>query len=282
MKPGIKRNMPNGDYHAAGGISKSGLDLIAQSPLHYWARYLDPRREEKEPTPALRLGTAIHTAVLEPDRFAAEYRVAPNVDRRTKDGKVAWEDFVAACAESNATPISASDHEICARVADQVRRHPTAQMLFDKGSAEQSAFWIDEETGVLCKCRPDWLTPQVVVDLKSTVDASPQAFQRSAWSYRYHVQAAWYLDGLAATTGKQRDVFVFAAFEKEPPYACAFYYADEQMIEFGRAEYRRLLRIYAECLNSGKWEGYPMTLQPLTPPAWAAPVPANDNEPQGE
>ena len=282
MKTGIKRNLTGDEYHAGPGISKSGLDLIAHSPLHYWAKYLDPKRQPQESTPALRLGTAIHTAVLEPDRFAIEYRVAPQVDRRTKDGKALWEDFTARCAEDNATPISADDFEICRRIADQVRSHPTAQTLFQTGSAEQSAYWIDEETGVLCKCRPDWLSRQVIVDLKSTRDASPSGFQRSAYGFRYHVQAAWYLDGIAATTGKPRDAFIFAAFEKESPFACAFYYADQSMIEAGRAEYRRLLRTYAECMKSGRWPGYPMELQALTLPPWATPAADNDNEPQGE
>jgi hypothetical protein len=279
MKTGIKKNLSNDEYHQGEGISKSGLDLIAQSPLHYWAKYLDPNRESQEPTPALLLGTAIHTSVLEPERFATGYRVAPKVDRRTKDGKAAWEGFQAECAANNATPISFDDYEICRRIADQVRSHPTAQTLFAKGAAEQSAFWVDDETGVLCKCRPDWLTSQMIVDLKSARDASPGAFQRAAWSYRYHVQAAWYLDGVAAATGKPRDAFIFAAFEKEPPFACAFYYADETMIEAGRQEYRRLLRVYADCLNSGRWPGYPIELQALTLPAWAA-FAANDNEPQ--
>jgi hypothetical protein len=282
MKAGIKKTMSNDDYHASEGISKSGLDLIAQSPLHYWAKYLDPQREAREPTPAMRLGTAIHTAVLEPDRFAKEFRVAPIVDRRTKDGKATWEAFTARCEESGHQVISASDYDICRRITDRVRSHPTAQMLLDTGSAEQSAFWVDEETGVLCKCRPDWLTRNVILDLKSTTDASPQAFQRSAWSYRYHVQAAWYLDGIAATTGKPRDAFVFAAFEKDQPFACAFYYADDAMIEAGRTEYRRLLRVYADCLKSNDWPGYPLTLEPLAPPAWAMAAAANDNKPQGE
>lgn len=279
MKPGIKKNLSNDEYHSSDGISKSGLDLIAQSPLHYWARYLDPERQPKEPTPALRLGTAIHAAVLEPEKFASDFVVAPDVDKRTTEGKARWADFVMAAAGK--TIISSADFDKCRRIAQQVRQHPTAQMLFDSGVAEQSAFWVDQETGVLCKCRPDWLTKQVVVDLKSATDASPQVFQRSAYAYRYHVQAAWYLDGLAAATGKQRDVFVFAAFEKEPPFACAFYYADQAMIEAGRREYRRLLQIYADSLNSGRWNGYPIELQALTLPGWA--VPANDNQPtEGE
>lgn len=280
MKPGVKRNLSNAEYHSSDGVSKSGLDLIAQSPLHYWAKYLDPNRQPDDPTPALLLGTAIHTAVLEPERFANDYLVAPNVDRRTNDGKARWAEFMETA--QGKTVISSADFDKCRQIADQVRSHPTAMTLFNDGAPEVSAYWIDQETGVLCKCRPDWLSKKLVVDLKSSRDASPDAFQRSAYSYRYHVQAAWYLDGIAAATGKPRDAFIFAAFEKDPPFACAFYYADEGMIEAGRREYRRLLRTYADCLSAGRWPGYPIELQALTLPAWAAFEAANDNQPQGE
>lgn len=82
--------MENADYHAHPAISKSHLDLIARSPLHYWARYIDPNRVPTEPTDAMRLGTAVHTLTLEADQFEARYAVAPAVDRRYKAGKEAW------------------------------------------------------------------------------------------------------------------------------------------------------------------------------------------------
>ena len=74
----ILENLTNAEYHASEGISASGLKLIGRSPLHYWAAYLDPKREPRVETPALKLGTAIHTAVLEPMRFADEYVVVPD------------------------------------------------------------------------------------------------------------------------------------------------------------------------------------------------------------
>lgn len=276
MKTGIYEGVTNAEYHGGPGLSKSGLDVMARSPLHYWSRYLDPQREPVEPTASMKLGTAIHTAVLEPDEFSKRHHVAPAVDRRTKDGKAVWEAAVATAEEAGAELISASDALVCNAISAQVRSHPTARKVFETGAAEMSAYWTDRETGVLCKCRPDWLTLPLVVDLKSTEDASRDGFMRSAWNWRYHVQAAWYLDGVEQATGQRPDAFIFAAFEKTAPFACAFYYADQAMLEIGRAEYRRLLRLYADCLSADKWPGYDTAVSALTVPAWALKA-ANDN-----
>lgn len=276
MKPGIYSQIPNDEYHAGPGISKSGLDLIARSPLHYWQRYLNPDREPVEPTPAMALGTAIHTAILEPDTFADVYAIAPKVDRRTKDGKASWEAFQTECATLRKTPISADDYETCGAISRRLHGHPAASVLFGSGVPEQSVFWTDAETGVLCKCRPDWLHGGAIVDVKSTEDAGRDAFARSVVRYGYHVQAAWYLDGWRAATGETLGAFIFAAFEKDAPHAVAFYNADMDMIEVGRQEYRRRLRIYADALASGKWDGYPAEITPLALPAWVLKA-ANDN-----
>ena len=277
MKPGIYSGIPNADYHQGPGISKSGLDAVARSPLHYWAKYLDPNREPSESTPAQRLGTAIHTAVLEPGEFAKRYHVAPVVDRRTKDGKATWDAAMATAAAAGAELITNDDAQACMKIAAQVRQHPTARQVFASGEAEMSCYWTDTETGVLCKCRPDWLSLPLVVDLKSTEDASPDAFMRSAWNWRYWVQAAWYVDGIQHATGQRVDAFVFGAFEKSAPYACAFYYADDAMLEMGRQEYRKALRVYADCLAADRWPGYGTEVTRLGVPGWALKA-ANDNE----
>lgn len=275
----VIEGMSNADYHAHPAISASGLKLIGKSPLHYWAAYLDPDREPREETPALKLGTAIHTAVLEPDRFRQEYVVAPQVDRRTKDGKETWAAFEAECAAGGKTPISADDFSTCEKISHRLREHPAAQVLFKSGVAETSMFWTDPETGVQCKCRPDWLISGVAcVDVKSTTDASPAAFARACANYEYHMQAAWYLDGIRSCTNDDVSAFIFAAFEKDTPHAVAFYNADPDMIELGRREYRRRLAIYADCLKSNTWPGYPASITNLSLPAWVLKA-ANDNNP---
>jgi len=290
MKQGLFDGISNAEYHGGAGISKSGLDLIAQSPLHYYAAYLDPKRQPREETAAMAIGTAIHSAVLEPDKFNTEYIVVPdnapkrpsvtqrNAKKPSDETIYAidwWENF--ALQADGKRILSADDCEACLAIADQVRSHPAARVLFANGIAEQSAYWVDKETGVQCKARPDWLMPSGIVDVKSTENASLSAFQRSVVSWRYHVQAAWYLDGIKAATGDSAQAFMFAVFEKKPPYACAFYYADADMLELGRREYRRNLQTYAECMNRNVWPGYSAEILPISLPVWVLNA-ANDNQ----
>lgn len=273
MKNGIYSGISNEAYHGGVGISKSGLDLVSRSPLHYWAAYLDPDREQRQATPAMKLGTAIHTAVLEPGTYRDRYVVMPEgVDRRTKDGKEIYAACEQEAAAKGAEIISASDHEKVMRIYKSCLEHPLTKKVFETGEAEVSAYWTDAETGVLCKCRPDWLLGgenPAILDLKSTENASPDEFIRSAFSWRYHVAAAWYLDGVEQAMGVKPDAFMFLAVEKTAPFAAAYYYADDDMLTAGRAEYRRALRTYADCLSSDKWPGYEPRLQPLGLPRWA-------------
>lgn len=273
MNTGVYSGISNADYHGGAGISKSGIDLVGRSPLHYWGAYLDPQREQRKETPAMALGTAIHTMILEPTTYSDRYVITPDViDRRTKIGKELYEGLLAIAEDKGATLLKQSDHEKVIRIAQSAMNHPVAKELFAEGQAEKSVFWTDEETGVLCKCRPDWLLGgdnPAILDVKSTQDASPEGFMRSAFKYRYHVQAAWYLDGLEAATGHRPDAFMFLAAETSAPFATAYYYADDAMIEAGRAECRRALRIYADCLASNVWPGYEPKLLPLSVPRWA-------------
>lgn len=78
MRPGIYRGLPNAAYHGGPGISKSGLDLIRKSPAHYRAVVTAANDNERRPTAAQALGTALHMLVLEPSEFAKEYTLAPS------------------------------------------------------------------------------------------------------------------------------------------------------------------------------------------------------------
>lgn len=251
--PGIYSGLSNAAYHAGPGISKSGLDLLARSPLHYWDRYINPHGGRGQETEAMSFGTAVHAAILEPDEFA-KWVVMDKVDRRFKEGKAAAAEAEAIAAERGVPLIDRPTHNMVTTIAAAVRRSTIGRHL-ETGVPELSVYWIDEDTGVFCRCRPDWLGVEAVVDVKTTENASPVGFMRSAYSWRYWVQAAFYLDGLAAN-GLAVPAFLFAAVEKQPPYAVMGYRASQSMIEAGRREYKRLLAIYAACATVNRWPGY--------------------------
>lgn len=267
--------MENADYHAHPAISKSHLDLIARSPLHYWARYLDPKRVIPEPTPAMRLGSALHAHVLELHKWDQEYAIAPEgIDRRTKAGKETFAAFEAEAAGK--TVITSDDAAQIQAMGRAVFKHPAAAMLLGlPGKAETTHMWTDAATGLECKCRPDWLTDDgnIVVDLKTTEDASPAGFRKSIGQYRYGVQAAWYLNGLEAASGTRPSQWIFIAVEKKAPYAVAVYAADEQMIQLGHEQAMRDLQRIAECRADDRWPGYSDQIEPISLPPWMLPRP---------
>jgi len=264
--------MDSATYHAHPAVSKSHLDLVARSPLHYFARFLDPNREVPEPTAAMRIGTALHTLVLEQDQFEERYVTAPQVDRRTKAGKEAWAEFEAEAGGREL--IAADDRVMISRMAEAVWLHPAAAALLHwQGKAETTHMWTDAATGLECKCRPDWLTNdhRLLIDLKTTEDASPSGFRKSIANFRYHVQASWYLDGIKQATDTRPDQFLFCCVEKKPPYAVAVYAADEQMIEHGQQQTMRDLAKLAECKAAGSWPGYSDQIEPISLPPWMMP-----------
>lgn len=257
--------MTNEAYHSGPGISKSGLDLIAKSPFLY--RYRPP----VDPTKAMLIGSAFHAATLEPNSFPELFAVAPEVNARTNAGKAELEAFRAANEGKSILP--KEDAENVGAMAKAVLAHPMAANILrdDTGQAETSIFHIDEFTGELTKVRPDWMVEDLLVDLKSTEDATPEAFAKSCWNYRYHVQAAFYLDTANAAIGFTRfHSFCFIVCEKKPPYQVAVYVADRKMVEAGRVQYRKDLEKYHQCRLDDSWPGINAgRIQEISLPGWA-------------
>jgi hypothetical protein len=261
--------MNNRDYHAdTTRISKSGLDLFSQSPAHYWAKYLDPNRVPEQPTKALLTGQAVHAAILEPHKFHEDFTIMPAFNGRTNDGK----DQKALWLASNGgkTVIDIETYELAMRLRDKVHGHKAAAELLRIGKAEQTIFFDEPESGAACKCRPDFLTSDgIIVDLKTTMDASPEAFGRSAFKYRYHVQAAFYSHGFELDRGYSPEAFVFIAVETSAPFEVAVYHADDNIVSLGRDTYMPELHRYAACARTGKWPGYGEGIQMLNLPGYA-------------
>ena len=272
-RAGIIPGIPIEEYHKGPGVSKSQLDQFAKSPAHYLASLTAQRKE----TAAMRIGSLFHGLVLEPERV--KIAVAPACDKRTKDGKATWEAF---CLENaGAEIVTAEEGEMLNGMVNSARAHPAANALLSgPGIAEGSCFWHDERSGELCRCRPDKYRQDlgIIVDLKSTEDASPKEFARSIAKYNYHMQSAFYQDGVEAATGDFIKGFVFVAVEKKAPYAVAVYQLDMQGVEAGRVEYQRLLLDLADCKASGKFSAYSDRIETISLPAWAAKEIFNDYE----
>ena len=247
----------NEQYHADPAVSASHLHAVAASPYHYWSRFLNPDRPVVEPTAAMQLGSLVHCAVLEPDELAKRYATCP--PRNTKDGKAT----AAMLAASGIEAVTAGDMELALAMAASVRNHQAAAELLRDGIAEKSFWWDDVDTGLRCKCRPDWYYGTTLVDLKTTTDASPRGFARSVVQYRYHVQQAHYMAGTFA------ERFVFIAVEKTYPYAVGVYELDTIAMDAAEVIRRNNLQTIADCRAINEWPGYSQGIRGLSLPGWA-------------
>ena len=247
----------NTEYHADPAVSASHLHAVAASPYHYWKRFVDPNRQRLEPTAAMRLGTLVHCAVLEPDQLLQRYGVCG--PRNTKAGKEQAAEMEAAGIEA----VSEADMALAKSMCAAVREHPAAAALLQSGKAEQSFWWDDQATGLRCKCRPDWCFGSTIVDLKTTTDASPAGFAKSVANFRYHVQQEHYLAGMAA------DRFIFLAVEKTYPFAVGVYQLDADARAHGAELRRQNMQMIADCRAINEWPGYGTGIEPLSLPSWA-------------
>jgi len=276
--PGYYEDMPAQDYFDVEAMSQSGAKKILRSPEHY---ILD-RKEQKEPTPNMILGTAIHAALLEPDRFPLlVIQGAENAPARpTKAQLNAAKPSPAALAsiaywkafdEANKGKIvlDPETYARCIGARDAVRRKPRCMRLIEETSPEASLFWIDGEYQVRMKARLDLRAFGGIADLKSTGDASPDEFVRSCVKFGYHVQAANYFSGCEHVLDYTPAFFALIAVETDPPYGVGLYAMPTAAIQAGGVLMRVAMERYAEAIATGVWKGYDEAIVELKFPKWA-------------
>lgn len=259
-------DVPNEVYHhpECPGISKSGLDQVHRSYDHYLAY----KEKYDEPSRNLIIGSAVHDSILQPELFDKNYVVKPNIDRRTKVGKEQWAEFIK--KNFGKEVLTKDETHTVEMIKRRVLSHPVASKMLAHSQREYSGWFMEE--GALCKFRPDIYKPkQFIADIKTTEDASLNAFRRSIAKFSYDKQAAFYQAGIKAITGDEVP-FYFIAVEKTPPYGIAIYKASESMLEVGRELYKNDLKKYINAMIFGDETGYPEGIQTLDLPAWGTNV----------
>lgn len=233
--PGIYFGMPDDEYHAALGLSASGVKLLRMAPMAWWeSSPLNPRLAKVE-TEAMKIGKAYHARIVEgsavfqrryaplldPDAHPDALRTVAELNTalarhllkppsravkadliqlllRVEPDAQIWDEMLRRHAEihEGKVMLEADLIEQIERAARMVETHPQLGKSFADGAAEVSVFWVDEETGVPCKTRFDYLKPLAIIDLKSFVlrDTLPdRAIVRAVTFYKYHIQADFYL-----------------------------------------------------------------------------------------
>lgn len=257
------------EYREANGISRSELWKIKASP----EKFKYSQEHPEEPTPALVFGQMVHKLILEPESFDDEFVLMPEVDRRTKEGKQLWSEFITAAGDK--TPVKGADYEQALAMKNALMSVDVVGKLLS-GAHEVPLFWTDAATGEVCKVRLDAImqmdSQTLIVDYKTTADASTESFMKSAINYGYDFQAAMYSEAVRCTIGDDKPIkFIFIAQEKDAPYAVNIMVSDERFVMHGYDTFRELLGIYHECKVTGNWWGYmgeANQINVLDLPAW--------------
>lgn len=232
-------------------VSNSRLSAFKRSPKHL-IHYLVNR---PEPTNAMSFGTAFHAFLLQPENFDSMFAVAPEVDRRTKDGKAAFEAFSYNATEEGKTIISSFELFKMVQMASSVMTNPIASELIKSAIiTEKTVEWTNQETGIPMKGIIDGIGTEYMFDVKTCIDAEPRKFARDAYYANYHRQAAIYMDSHAEQ--KMTD-FYFIAIEKEEPYGVSVHRCSEYLLELGKKQYLDSIIEYRSWVEGGMPEaGY--------------------------
>ena len=275
-------------------LNWSTLKYLATSPKLLKWRTTHPQAD----TPALRLGRAIHCAILEPEAFQKRWVVAGQCAAKTKSGEPCksqgslcwageWYCKVKGHAVEGAFPVTGEvevierdEETLVASCASAVAGHRVASKLLKGGLAEHGIEWTNAETGIACRGRLDYLRPSEVVDLKSTAEETVRGFTRVVTSRLYYAQLAWYHDGAIAAGKIQSDAKLPAivAVQTVEPYDVVPYRLTRATYEAGQILYRDLLLKYRDCLSADVWPGIADGEIPLDLPNWAGGMNGSDYE----
>lgn len=239
LTEGIYFKMSAEDYFALPYFSRSLAQKVNFSGEEAEFYINNPTKE----TPAMALGTAIHSMFLEPEVFAETYTKAPSIadfqDKKIiqtvedlkpyleafglkKTGKkedlidsvreylnpaevVIWDDvkenFERKVAFSGKIVLSDQDFETLTKMREALNCYKELPAALENGRAEVVIIWKDKSTGVMCKCRLDYVQPEAIIDIKSysvkdfNTPLLEQLEKKTVWSF-YNFQFAIYKEAL--------------------------------------------------------------------------------------
>ena len=294
---------PDFKYHLSPGVSSSQVKTFAlKSPAHYQYWYLQEHERKKE-TESMFLGTAVHCAVLEPERFERDFqeeldpesipnllRTVPDMKRYCEENGLSklgvkqefidrilkhdpdapiWDVLIERQRQKKSVRTLKRDTLDKVRyMRDSVHANPEAHQILSEGQPEVSVWGKHEATGQLIKCRADWLRADgICADLKTCTCASPSQFAKDMANYGYDLQEVHYTTTLDSA-GQPIGAFCFIAVESEPPYLCQVYELDDRSRRLASMRYEKTMKDLEECRTFDQWPGYTDTLSTLSLPGY--------------
>lgn len=295
----VRFMQPDRDYRRAKYHSQSELKEVLRSPAHWLARY-GPEAEPTFPSNAMTIGTALHARVLEPSAFDGMFydrsekpkdpTVAELKEALTEEGieipKGAKKADLEALLYPDGKPVdkrtslAAEDFKRVCGMGDALRTHPLAGTWFDPGRknyrrGNELSIYVEADAnpwGLPIKGRLDRLEKTsegwLILDLKTTDDASADAFGKKAFNLGYDIQAFFYSWLVKKAFGTDDVRFLFCAIERNRPHGIGLYEASQEMLELGEEKVNNAMHSLRTALSSDTFAGYSADIQKLSVPAW--------------
>lgn len=296
-EPGVYLDLPAHVYHGSDAASNSMLKHL--DPPARLPAYIRAAADEFEETWAMRCGTFVHHAILEPGTpFPSIIEIpkkfpAPADHSQVKSKKVAVGELIDWSANSRfcrdwmeeqiakgLLPMKEEEIETVNRCIRAISDDADCKRVFRSGIGEVSLFdWINLPSGkrVFGKGRVDWVPAQrspfggALVDIKVLTggSAAPGQFSKIIGDRRYHVAAAYYLKlHNQLHPHDQRRHFLYVLIERDEPNLIATYSLGAASIAAGEHALINSLEVFAECRESGIWPGFPAGFQQIDIPQW--------------
>ena len=245
--------LPSEIYHKCGpALSYSGAKEFRKAPAIYQA-YLRGEYDRDEV-----IGTLTHLRTLQRELF--DKTVVTVENRASKDNK----SKIAEAEAAGKFVCTVKEYDRVSRMSDAILTDFESRELLEHsvGRSEQSHFAIDPETGVLLKCRTDFLlnlgSTFAIADLKYFDDLSDSGIESQIVRMLYDWQAWFYLHVVGLVLGKSSTFFKNIFVMNKPPYLVRCVMVSDEWLERAKIEMQPLIKMYANCLTADRWPGHKM------------------------
>jgi exodeoxyribonuclease VIII len=268
------------NYHDRPEVSASMLKSMLRGWRVFESEYVT-RTAEREETDAMRFGTAVHTALLEPSEMWARYAVPPQKEdhpeaidtvpemrawlrdagvkgtskldkaglaaaiREADPSAVMWDNVVDIFTRDKII-LSLKDRQRIERISANAYADPAVRELLETpGSIEQEVYW--DHHSAHCRMRYDKAIADVVIDVKTIKRLQGDDFAREIASRHYDIQAAHYMEGLDARE------FIFIACETAEPFRVQAFHLSYEDLDRANERRDELLIEHSLRKETGDW-----------------------------
>lgn len=241
-------------YHSdMSRVSNSMLTVLKRSSKEFDKRFNLKKWIESDSKP-LRIGNMVHCLTLEPTDFENRYIVAEKHDRRTNVGKAAWAEFEARA--EGLEIVDADEVKLAIDCAKELIKHDQfGSLLASPPSDAVIEERIDFEwNGVAARCKPDMLIPsmRLMLDVKTTQDASPEVFAKAVAKWGYARQHAFYCEAARQKYGFDFR-FLLCVVSTNQAMETACYELSPKSVAIAKTELDNLVAEYSRRKNQMDW-----------------------------